>query len=663
MKTPSAGLVRLLVTALLMAGCAPVPSAGPAAAPETAAAPDRRAILVSFDALSERRVLETLPADAVPAFRSLFAGARCAEYALPAWPSKTSASHAAIWTGAFGDVSGIAANWQPPLPRDRHRITELVSGFSAEGLRAEPIWIAAALAGRRVVGHHITQGPGAPGYPPVTGERDAERIVARAAARSALADPGVTILNGYAGAHAPDLMLTAETAPPREPAAWTNLDRLGETLPPREIAWQVGGDSIFALFYGRDRYTGVLVAPARDAALGVSAAAAPVERAPVRGRELARHFSAALPLATPQGRMYLRGRLFERAPDASSYLLFQPALPIVAGSRSEDAAAYLAAIGGWAGNGGRTALSGRFGRPLEAGGDGTAEFRYLETLEYVTRQFMRGSERAWARGPHLLLDYFPGADEADHFWYGYVVPGRPDHDPALAAAVQEVRARAWALVDLRLEGLQRLVAGDSSAALFVTGDHGMRDSWRIFRPNVALAAAGLLVVNDSGRVDAARTRALAPDGLYVMANTTDWLDGTVPPDSAAAVLRAADSVLRAVRGPDGRPVVTQTWIVLEPDSLGRGGPTGGGLYYETAPGYDWDAGTTGAVAEAHRVAGNHGYPSVSPDMYTVLCASGPAFTPGRVAPARITDAAPSVAAWLGIPPPRFATGRAALTPR
>ncbi|HEU4699684.1 MAG TPA: alkaline phosphatase family protein [Gemmatimonadales bacterium] len=660
--------LHVLAALVLAAACAPAPTRESAPAP----APARhRAILVSFDSFNERRALETVPAEATPALRALFRRGACAAYARPAWPSKTAASHASLWTGAYGDVDGIAANSQPPLPRDRHAITELVSGYSAEWLRAEPIWVTAALAGRRVVGHHPTQAPGVPGYPPVTGARDTARAAAHAAAERALADTSAVVLNGYNGHYAPDLALTPKTAPPHAAVGWRNLGRLGPTLPPREIAWRAGDDSVFAVFYGRDRYTHVLVAPERDAARGVVAAAVPAERTSPRGRELARYFSAPLVLAVrptrtlPAGHVYLRVRLFALAADASDFLLFQPALDVVQANHPAAADAYLAAIGGWVGNGpSELVRTGGLGRPLPDGGDGEAELRYLEALELVTRQFMRGSAWAWARRPDLQVDYFPVADETDHLWYGYVDPASPAYRPALARAIQAMRARAWTLVDLRLAALERLVAGDPDAALFVGGDHGMRATWRAFRPNVALAAAGLLAVDDSGRIDPARTRALAPDGLYVMVNTTDWKQGIVPAESVGVVVERADSALRAVRGPDGAPVVTRTWRVpaaaAAADSLGRGGPVGGVLYWETAPGYVWQRGVKGPAAETARVGADHGFPSLAPDMYTVLCGLGPAFPARRLPPARTIDAAPTVAAWLGIPAPRFARGRAVL---
>jgi predicted AlkP superfamily phosphohydrolase/phosphomutase len=613
---------------------------------------------VSFDALNERRLRETLPSSALPAFHALFSEAACAEYAVPAWPSKTASSHASLWTGAYGDVNGVSANWQPRLPMDLHAITEGVSGYRAEALRAEPIWVTAALAGRRVVAHHPTQAPGVPGYAAErSSDGDPELAQARALAERALAGANATVLNGYNRSEGTDLAITERTAAPRPAIGWTNLERIGPTLPPKEIGWSVAGDSVFALIYGNGTYRSVVLSPNRDASSGVTAMVAPPERMAVRGRPLARHFSDALPLEVEAGRVYLRLRVFELAPDGSRFLIFQPAPSVVESNRGGEALAYADAIGGWVGNGAQDLLiEGAFGPTLQEGGDGSAELRYLESLELVTRQFMLGSEWGWARSPDLMLDYFPLADEVDHMWYGWVTPESPAYREPLARAVQGMRVRAWELVDLRLDGLRRLVASDSNAVLFVSGDHGMRATWRAFRPNAALRAAGLVAADDSGRVDASRTRAYAPDGLYVTVNATDRLHGPVHADSIPAVIARADSALRSVRGADGLPVVTHIWQVPAADSLGRGGPAGGQLYYETAPGYAWSRSVTGAAAGPNSIGADHGFPSISPDMHTAFCAAGTAIGPKRLPPARTIDVAPTVSGWLGLPAPRHARG-------
>ena len=627
----------------------------------------RRAIVVSFDSFNEARLRSSLDRAATPTLHAIFDSAACATYAVPAFPTVTPPGHASLWTGAYGNVSGITANTQPVLPRNAHTLLESISGFAAQALRAEPIWIAAARIGRVVVGHHVTQAPGPPGYPAIDSEADSAPIAARERGAQALARPNVHVVNGYnsyARLPSPALVLDERTTPPRAAAGWRGLERLGEgTLPPFEIAWQVGTDSVFGLFHGRDRYTRILIARERDTRNGVVAEAVPAARSALTGRALARFFSEALELPAGRGRIYLRGRLFALAPDASSFLLFQPALPVVQANRPEVAAAYDAAVRGWVGNGADELLrEGRFGPPLTQGGDGTAEARWLESLEYLTRQSMRGAEWAWRTlRPSLLLDYFPVGDETDHLLYGYVVPASPHYNLALARRIQAVRNRAWALVDRRLAHLRRLAAEGSATALFVAGDHGMRAEWRVFRPNVALAQAGLLATDSGGQIDLARTRALSPNGYWVMVNRAAWKGGTVPPGEEAAIIAAAERALREARGPDGAPIVTAVYRASEHDSLGLGGPAGGDLYYEVAPGYRWLPEASGPVAaDAERPGAGHGYPPVSPDMRTVFCAAGGAFAPRRIGGVRTIDVAPTVAEWLGMSPPADARGRSVL---
>lgn len=217
---------------------------------------------------------------------------------------------------------------------------------------------------------------------------------------------------------------------------------------------------------------------------------------------------------------------------------------------------------GWIGNAAGWGLNrDAFGPTLEEGGGGEAEWRYLETAEFLTRQFIRGAEWGWMQEPALMLDYFPLGDEVDHRWYGWLDPDRPGYDPVLAARMQEVRIRGWQLVDHRLGHLREMVAHSPGAALFVGGDHGMRATWRVFRPNVALARAGLLEADDRGRIDLSRTRALTPNGYWVSLNRTARKDGIVPPEREADVLAAAERALLDARGRTARR-----------SSRGRGAP-------------------------------------------------------------------------------------------
>jgi hypothetical protein len=419
---------------------------------------------------------------------------------------------------------------------------------------------------------------------------------------------------------------------------------------------------VFALFTGESgRYTSAIIAAERDVARGVTVRVADVERDTARNRPLARHFSPPLQIAVDGGRVYIPFRLFELSPDGSRYLLFHPVVNVVEANRPDVLADYLSAIGGWVGNSAYFLYDrDGFGRTIFHGGDGIAEARYLETAELLTRQYIRGAEWLWRTGnPALLVHYFPLGDDVDHRMFGWITPGTPRSDARIAERLRPWRARGWALVDRQFAAVRDL-ARASGAALFVSGDHGMRPTWRVFRPNVALAQAGLLAADTAGRIDLARSRALSTNGYWVSINRTARKGGIVPPADEAMTLAAAERALLAARGADGLPIVTRVWRATEHDSLGLGGPAGGDLYYDVAPGYKWMNQPTGALTADAEPTGEHGFPSVSPEMRTVFCAVGPGFSARRVGPARTIDVAPTVSEWLGIPAPPQSRGRSLL---
>lgn len=636
---------------LLALGCAPGAAPSPDAAPEP-----RRAIFVSFDAMNEGRARSTVDPAAIPNLLRLFDQASCADGSRPMWPSVTAASHAALWTGAYGNVNGVVANSMAPLPWHEFSLLDELSGFEPRQLNAEPIWIAAARAGRSAVANSTTHA-GSPGRWKPEGGRDTAMVRRDSAA---LADPRLLGITGYTSGPAPRL-LTAERNPPGPPGTWRNLGNLGPIgVPLREIAWAVGRDSLFALFFGADRYTGVVVGQTRDVSGAVRVSSAPVERAPVGGgRELARHFSDVLWLSLAEGRAGVYFRLWDLRPDLAAFQLFQSMGRIMRGNHAGALRRFEDAVGGFVANPADVAL--RNTEPMLAeGGDGTAELKFLETAELQTRQAVRGSEWLWRnRRPDLQTEYFSLADGLDHLWYGQIAPEVPGRNPELAARVNSMRSRGWAMVDLRLAHLREL-ARQENALLVVAGDHGMRATWRLLHVNAVLRRAGLAVADARGRIDLSRSRALAPNGPYVTVNRVERKGGIVP---ASEVNQVADSVIRAllaVRGPDGLPVVTRTWRPVPDDSLGIGGPTGGDVYFSLAPGYYYSTAAGDSLTGARAPGGSHGFPSIEPDMLTVLCAIGPGVGGRRIPTARVIDAAPTVAEWLGVPPPGEARGMSLL---
>ena len=595
--------------------------------------------------MNEERARRTVDPAAIPNLLAFFNEASCADGARPMWPSLTAASHAALWTGAYGNVNGVVANTMSPLPWKDFSLTETLSGFDARQLSAEPIWITATRAGRSVVVHHATQ-VGYPGRWLATGGRDSAAVRRDS---MALANPRTFALNGYTGGPDPRV-LTASRNPLRQPGTWTGVP--ADSMAWRkELAWTIGKDSVFALFSPAE----VLINRTRDVGGAVRVRAAPPEQSAFEGRDLARWFSDPLWLPEPGGRrsgVYFR--LWNLAPDLSAYELYQSARNLIWTNQPTVIGGYDVVVGPFVGNTAWTLMR-EVGPPIEQGGDGSAELKYLETAELETRQFIRGTEWLWKiRNPDLQVEYFSLADDLDHSWYGFVAGTVPGVAPDVARKISVLRSRGWALEDRRLKALRDL-ATQSNALLLLSGDHGMRAVWRFFNVNTMLRQAGLLATDASGRIDLSRTRAVS-NGYFITVNRTSRKGGNVPPEQVAQVVDSVIQALRQAKGPDGTPIVTEIRKPSPNDTLGIGGPAGGDIYYGLAPGYYYSAVVSDSISTARSPAANHGFPSIDPDMRTVLCAIGPGIGGRRLPTARVIDAAPTVSAWLGMPPPADARG-------
>lgn len=627
--------------------------------------PRHRAILVSFDGLSEGPLRMFTDSVSTPALWSMRRRGVCADGARPAFVSQTPGGHAAIYTGAYGNVNGIAAIGNGALPLSRTTILDWTDGYRAPQLSAEPIWITAARQGRKVFSQMSTQSPQPPGYPVVDGSNAAlDRVRERAAADNRRWE--LAAVNVYNDRVAEARVISEVTNPPRPAAGWRNLNLLGAKGPlaAREVSWAFGttGDSLHALFARASGVSGVVVSRTRDVSRAAFAKLAPTDTSRSMGRDLARHFSNSLLIDLPSDRRtFVFGRLFELSPDLSHFLLFVSEARVVQGNRPEVARDYDAGARGVPGNGADKVLErGEFGRTITQGGDGAAEMRYLETAELVTRQYINGTKAGVGRyAPEFVVDYLPYPDEALHNWYGLAHPATPGVTPAVRAAATRLMRRAYQLVDRRLLNLQRLAESHPGTALFVMGEHGMRPAWMSFRPNVVLENAGIVASDSSGAINLSRTQAAATRGWWISVNRDTRKGGIVSRDSVDAVLDRVERVLLAVRDSTGSPIVTHVWrsTSAAADSLGLGGAAGGDLYYALAPGYYPNASTKGAVVSAMSLPrGEHGFPSVDRDMWPMLCVLGTGASAKRIGPVRTIDVAPTVAEWLGISAPADSRG-------
>ncbi|MCC5878733.1 MAG: alkaline phosphatase family protein [Idiomarina sp.] len=646
-KSPS--LLMSLTAVAVLTACSSSPQVDP----------NQRAILVSIDALNEAILREHLSAEQAPGLFQIFDQGACTEYAQPMFPSVTAAGHASIWTGAYGDVHNITANAAHVLPRDQNTAMATISGFSATNLSAEPIWITAGYSGKSVGGHHATQGPGEAGFQPRRGERSARQQADFERVVEGYTMPSVQVMNGYNEQIDGHGVLSGSDVEWTDNREWRNLRSLGVTMEPKAFTFTNRAGTFYGLVYGSNRYDRIAISTSPDINQAVIAVAQPVESESFADRTLARHFSEPLAVNTDSGRTYLRARLFEISSNGEDFMLYHTPMHIMDTNHSDVQSAYNDYVQGWFGNSAtRVYTDGGFGPTRFQGGDGTAEKRYLETAELLTRVFNKGSSFFWQQQQvELLVDYFPLGDAIDHSVLTYMDSQWPGYDETIAGYMKDLRNTTWQLVDLRMQHLMDLAAAEG-AATFVAGDHGMRGTWMEFRPNLLLQAAGLQVLDDNGMVDLAKSKAVAPTGTWITINTTEWRGGIVEPEDKSRVIEQVVAALQGAVDTAGNPIIDRIYLPAEHPELGIGGAAGGDIYWAEKPGYRSSRTTRGEdYAADTRPLGWHSMASTDPLMQTVTCAYGGGFTHKRAPASKLIDVAPTVSEYLGIPAPAHSRGR------
>lgn len=446
-----------------------------------------RVILVTFDGFGYQRWLDNDVVKELPTLQRLAREGAHADGIIAHFPSTTSNSHAAIYTGVYGDQNGISANDNAILPRREHTFLERSSGFRSEGLRVEPIWATAARLGIRTVAHQVTQA--FPFAGPTIANGEAKDLV---------------IVNGYQSKrHADDAVITSNNVQSDD----SPLPGAVEDTEGKRIRWAAGSITFHAMFDN----AGVQIWA--DGSNVVRAALAEAETRPPKGRALARHFSDSLYLPFINAGVFFR--LFSRNGD--DFVLYHSPVRELAFYGSSTAAARLIRdCGGFYGNAANYLYEhDRFGVRLSGG---LAERRYLETVELNARQSTCHSSWLWKEfQPGFFVDYFNQPDDLDHAMLGFGEKGL------------EYRRWGYQAIEYRLAALTRLI--DEDDHIFLTSDHGMTATSRRLHVNAVLANAGLM------------DRATCLQG-GILLNMADWKNGIVTEDKKPEVL---DNVRRALQ--------------------------------------------------------------------------------------------------------------------
>jgi len=630
-------------------------------------------IVISWDGAGDVVIDRLLSEGKLPNLARLAASGLRAEWSVTSFPSKTSVGHAAVWTGAWPDTNGVAGNRSLYPEASGHSLLENRSGFSAETLTAEPLYVTAAKAGRRVVVLSATQS-----YPE-------EPHVAVLAAAGVPPERYVSV-SGFEHEIVPGRMLGATEAWGPAPP-WPGVE--AHAGPARELAFTVSETPFFALLYDDPEdpaigFDTVRVrrasreAGAEEAVLKPREASFPAEvGSPGEVRGWSRPFR--VDHEGLWGNTFFR--LFALSPDGSTVALYRRGVSALAGAASPELiAAYLAACPGFHDDPFLRYELGGFGPTLMTGGDGTAEARTLEVVEHDADLLISGSRWAWEHlAPDVLFHYSPMIDSAGHAWLGLLDPESPRHDPALAARIQPFYDAVAHSLDRWLGTLiemTRRPGGGTDTVIALFSDHGMHGTAWNLHINQILAEAGLLTRSaeastDPRRgIDLAHTRALAPPGneFFIRVNGVEWAGGIVPREDRETVLAAAEAALLSAREPGtGRPLIRRVFRPEELPGLGIGGPVGGDLYFDPAPGFYPRSELADRLITPERRpwgAGNHGFWPERRSMHAIFYAAGPGIPPGLVLPpVRHIDIAPTLARLLGIPPPSGARGQVLCWPQ
>jgi len=592
--------------------------------------PAQRVLLISLDGFGYRALTEEAATRDMPALRGAMARG-VVRPMQPAFPSTTANGHIALATGAWADVNGKHANSHPVLPRKDHTSFERANGFRAEGLTAEPVWVAAARAGIRSAAVNFV-----PTYPFLPS--------------NAPAGLPLTVINHYQTRRiAGNRLLTRKDVSAAPCEEW-KPGLKGSKKPPLCFTWQEDALRFHASIGSSSGKSYDFIEVAADpAGHRVRAHARPLEDAPPQARPLARHFSSGLRLMAPiDAVVYFR--LFDIAPDGGSFALLRGAVEELGVFDANEASLrrrFLAEAGGVIGNS---------RSPFSPETDDTKLRRSLELAELVVRQLGRTQEWVWRNvKPRLQLGYFSYPDEAEHNWLGLAAT-----EPRFAGA------RRWIYIalDQALKPIFQPVS--SKDHLLVVSDHGMAAVTKQIRVYLPLERAGLVARTPKGQIDPNLSKLSL---LYncLLVNTSDWKGGNVPLGERETVIATATRVLRETRDPaTGQPVIPEFYPAATFNAeLGNGGEAGADVCFDPAPGYTVASTFDGpVVANLPQPRGQHGYYPLREDMRSIFIGAGPRLRGGAGAQPspvpRAIDVAPLIADLLGIPPPAQSRGRSPL---
>jgi predicted AlkP superfamily phosphohydrolase/phosphomutase len=615
-----------------------------------------KVVVVSIDAGADWLVDEFLARGVLPADgafgRMSRLGAR-AEAMVPINVASTSPSHIAMFTGAYPERNGIVANTF--LLRGQRLPTQSASGFTTPIL-SETIWSAAQRQGKRVI---TASAVGADASSP-------DR-----AATMTLGYPVVVIRSSVVG-----LGPQSGAAEHREGRFEHVRDlAVGQDAPP--LGYRLGSGAGVPL-YAR------AVDRVFDRRVAYDGLELDMDQDPVNGAvgllQAGEWLSVTLPFQDRP--LHARIRLLELASDLSKAVLYLGAAGFTPGSPAAYVQELEGRLGGWPAETDNQSLNRGLITEEVWFEQAAAVAQYQKELTLANLQ-----RDDW----DLLLTYYPVIDWVAH---RYLVRDPRQADYQAEGGRRPTRYARY--VERAYEEVDRIVASWMDAAppgtnFVVVSDHGMVPTHTTVLLNNVLAAAGFVVAGDGAEVKAFTDGPSAHIYVNIAGRNAD---GVVAPERLVEFVSRLVAVCQGVRDPaTGEPVfqvVTDRTGLVE---LKLGHPErAGDVFVSARPGFSLSARLNPAVpsflpssfqsdvrAAAARndatrefmEAGGlnemgvavHGHVGTSREIQAIFYAYGPRVPRRNLGLVQAVDVAPTIAALLGIAPPRGAQGRAVMERR
>ncbi len=605
-----------------------------------------KVVLISIDAARPDFILKYIREGKMPGMSEIIHKGVWAEYMITSFPSATAVAHATISTGAPPSITGITGNkiHLPGLP-----VYKAVTGFSAEYLLAEPIWMTVDKHGLKAI---------VASFPQSTPAYWKDKVK-----NSVLFNP----YDAWLGAYSNSELYTTNTSIKGYPeyitlteaTNWKNLNVLGKVAKALEAQITVGEDKWWILVYDSDGdgiqdKVAIVPGPEKDAAKAAAVLSEDEWSKPINA---VIHVKGVAYTVAPRFKVL-------RITPLDDFRLYRTIIrPLEAMWCTDEELKKkvwenvvlkvgMVTDGDWWG------LVNKWYGPET----------YMETVKLandffkeLTIYLLENTE--W----NLFLTYTPIVDNVQHQFLGLIYPNMPYYDPGMAEIYAKYIEQAYSWADeIVFEVLKRVDLRNT--VVIVVSDHGQWPVKKTVYINSALAEAGLIAYDEKGNILWNETKAYFVGYCQIWVNLKDREEGgVVDREEYGKVVNEVIKVLSSLRDPDtGEPVIGFIATNEQAKALGLTGSRVGDVVFSMKPGYvastklmmkNGEPVIFGDITPLKTITGTHGDLPYYPDLHAMFGIIGKGIVAGKtIPPVRTIDIAPTISVILGISKPANSTG-------